>query len=517
MRINVKDIRKELKDFIKNNVYLFFTLTVTTVLSYSILIVNALTNSVDGIWHGVLTEDIIWQIPIGRWFWWVLDKVNFNVYPSIITDIKAIMLFVLAFIIIARIFAPTENNFTLWIVLSLGLISVSLSSKLAFRYASTAFAIAFLFAVLSFAIMVRYESKYADYISILLLIFSLATYQNEIGVFCSLSLLYGLKKIGENKGYFLRLLRILLYSIVFYICSIFIILKLTSMQLLNYRIDTFFSIDLIIDRLNKAFLTIPYYFVSKAIGSEPLYTNALGIVGVILNICVWLAIFIVLFYRLYKLNKNKKNLFTYIFVFVLAFVSVNIVPVVTDTYISPHMSLNIMCFYIVLILYLFTNLKKYMINSLKTVYIILFLILLGQFYMIQYDQLAMLDGKEYIKGLIYDIEETLYDTGYNGEDIVILGTPTDVDFDKKFYYDKANMYAKYGFIGERECWLGWFNNIANKTINLANEETWNKIEQQELRIQNNKTIYYPNIDGIEYKDNIVIIRLSKVTDWKYKN
>lgn len=77
----MKKVNIKYQDFI----LLFFG----SVIIYSELMINQLTNDYDGLWEGAFHNAGIWELSLGRWFWQYISRARFGTsadpYTSLIT------------------------------------------------------------------------------------------------------------------------------------------------------------------------------------------------------------------------------------------------------------------------------------------------------------------------------------------------------------------------------------------------------------------------------------------------
>lgn len=304
-----------------------------------------------------------------------------------------------------------------------------------------------------------------------------------------------------------------------------IILKLFlfgfNYQELDYRgqtsFDIFEFIYLLPERICKTYSVIWNYFNELPIDGVVLYITPLGIFGKVLYAISWVLISIFLVYEFVKIIKTHDiaKIVLYLCMIILLPIATNIILLVADTQLSSHMTLNILYLYVVLLFMSISILDRKLYKI--AVGIILGIICYSQFYMVQYDQTAMVEGKEFVSELVTRISSKLYDIDdLDKKQIVLIGSPAESPMFNKQIFDKANIYAQYGFFYMQECWDGWFKKLNHLNINIADKNVWSEVKDDVMN-DNKDHQLFPHKDSIEIRDDLIIIYISKVSDKSYWN
>lgn len=515
---------------IKKYYRLGLILLLISVLTYAMMMVNSVTGSCDAIWHGVLANSGEWEIETGRWFWLISDRLQFIICSDPVTTIFALSKYVISIILVIDIFNEDRKiDFLTVIVGSISIVSVSVCSQLGFRFQSNAFGFALLFMTAAFWISAKYSNIWSNVSIIALIASSLGCYQNHIGIICLLVCLYTIHLIIKNEDtlkiikYIGRMLIDGILGCIVYFGVLHLFLLSFSHRLgyykLDYRgqanFDIFECLSLLPERLNKIYSVLWNYFNERMIDNVVLYLTPLGVFGKILYAITWIVIGIFLVYNLIKVIKthNYINIILYVSIIILLPIATNVILLVADTHVSPHMTQNILWLYVVLLLMSVSLLKR---KSYKIIFgFVLGIICYSQFYMVQYDQTAMVEGTEFTVNLVNQISNKLYDIDdIESKQIVLIGSPAGSPLFSKQIFDKANVYAQYGFFYMQECWNGWFKYLCHLNINIADKDTWYDIK--DTMIDKDYRVF-PHKDSIEIRDDIVIVYISDVGNKSYWN
>ena len=502
-------------------------LFIISAISYAMMMLNSATNSIDSIWHGVMANSGEWEIVTGRWFWYISDRLQFIICSDPVTSLFAISKYVISVILIIDVFCRCESKILTVIIGLISLVSVSVCSELGFRFQFNAFGFAVLFAVAAFWISTKYVNRFADISIVLLIVLSLGSYQNDIGIICLLVCLYVMRMIIKNEDtlkilkYIGRMLIDGILGCVLYLIILKLFLFGFNYQELDYRgqtsFDIFEFIYLLPERICKTYSVIWNYFNELPIDGVVLYITPLGVFGKVLYTISWVLIGIFLIYEFVKIIKTHDitKIVLYLCMIILLPIATNIILLVADTQLSSYMTLNILYLYVVL---LFMSISILDHKSYKIVVgIILGIICYSQFYMVQYDQTAMVEGKEFVSEFVTQISSKLYDIDdLDKKQIVLIGSPAESPMFNKQIFDKANIYAQYGFFYMQECWDGWFGKLNHLNVNIADKNVWSEVKD-DVMSDNKDHQLFPHKDSIEIRDDLIIIYISKVSDKSYWN
>lgn len=169
-------------------------LTISVIFSfllYSVMITNELTNTYDGMWHGVYGYANDWELSIGRWFWLIIDRFRLGVTTEPGISLLSLLCFVIGNIIAEEILQIrrkfTKISFQIFLIAN-----TAVSIFLSYRYMAMTFSLSYLFSVLgafSFVAMYRYNRNIITYsiLTVGFITLSLGLYQANLG--CTLILL----------------------------------------------------------------------------------------------------------------------------------------------------------------------------------------------------------------------------------------------------------------------------------------------------------------------------------------
>lgn len=238
-----KDLENRLKKYYPTAL---FGLLFGTIL-YSMLMFLQLTNTFDGLWHQNYHYAGHGELTSGRWMLYFIEKLSMGLHAEPITSLLALSLFVLGFIVVLELFG-VENKFASFLCMALWISSTVICNTLSYRYTSIGYGIAFLLAVLGVFISLKGNNKIVSaVVSGILLGLSMACYQTYLGVFCIVAVFYLLKECGKKEesreasdngflfSFLLRIVCTAAVGAVFYLVSLFSILKVANASLSSYN------------------------------------------------------------------------------------------------------------------------------------------------------------------------------------------------------------------------------------------------------------------------------------------
>lgn len=181
--ILIQILKKHWKELIATAIFAF--------LLYSVMITNELTNTYDGMWHGVYGYANSWELSIGRWFWLAIDRLRLGITTEPGISLLSLLCFTIGNIV-------AEEMLQIWRKLSKAIFLIFLIANtsvcifLSYRYTVLPFSLSYLFSVLgafSFVSMYRYNRSKIVYsiLTVCCITLSLGLYQADIG--CTLILL----------------------------------------------------------------------------------------------------------------------------------------------------------------------------------------------------------------------------------------------------------------------------------------------------------------------------------------
>ena len=183
----------------KKNIRFFFLTFVLSVMIYSVLIANELTNTYDGMWEGAhyIAHGLL--IRTGRWFWPLIGLARKDISPEPFTSLASIALFSAGSCLITDLFKITSQGTALIVALNL-LVNTTVCAFLSYRFMSPTFAAAFFLCVLAiWSLREIKDRKLSLLMTSLFLVLSLACYQADLGCFCLMVLMFTIKDILEKE------------------------------------------------------------------------------------------------------------------------------------------------------------------------------------------------------------------------------------------------------------------------------------------------------------------------------
>lgn len=266
-----------LSSIFKNNYKELLFLTIAAFLLYSVMIVNELTNTYDGMWRGDYGYVGAWELSIGRWFWLYLDKFRTGLGAE-----PALSLLSLASLAFADVTAAEllqiNKRFSRYLFEGLMLANTAVSIYLSYRYMAPTFTFSFLFSILGAwflrAVFCDQDSKALNvFLTILFTMLSLGLYQANLGCLFVILLLLVIQSVWRQREIPFRQgvkhlfegLFLIGISCIFYVAVWNIHLKLLHVEKSSYHGASGVSIFTILSGLPKtiieAYLSFFQYFL----------------------------------------------------------------------------------------------------------------------------------------------------------------------------------------------------------------------------------------------------------------
>ena len=184
----------------KRPFYIFIISVMLSVMAYSVLIWNELTNTYDGMWQGTRYTGYKWVVSIGRWFWPMVGIMRNHLSPEPFTSMLSIILFSTGACLTTYLFGVKSNGRAVLVILNM-LINTAVCASLSYRYMSPTFAAAFLFSIIAVWLL-RQRNQHTRLMycmSVVFLVASLACYQMDLGCFCVIALLLTVLDLIEKE------------------------------------------------------------------------------------------------------------------------------------------------------------------------------------------------------------------------------------------------------------------------------------------------------------------------------
>ena len=513
-----------------------YTITfVLSVMSYSVLIGNELTNTMDGMWHGSLYSGYNWVVSIGRWFWPVVGMMRNNLSPEPFTSVASIALFTYGACLITYLFGVKSQRSAVLVSLNL-LVNTAVCVSLSYRFMSPTFALAFLFSVRAVCSLREKKGNRGLFfgMAVMFLVASLACYQMDLGCFCIMILLLTVKDMMEREdlkeaGIFILkagacgAISCCLYKIL-WDCS----LRILKIDAANYKGANQLSVRRMISffpvRLLDAYKSFFSYYLKNDIKHHVFQSSSF-------YICVWILFFAgvlaVTWMKTSSFSKVRICLVCAALLLIPAAANVTMLIAVDDYNYMIQMTMPlIMVFPCLLSLIegvgteesvyrgtakrLFPQSAQWMNLACKALMIF---VLYGSFLMVSVDQHVMLVSRQttlaFMNRVISGIETSSLSKPTDG--YVFIGRPSDNhQYQKDKVWNYSNLYARYGdFRLYTNCGTQSYRGLMrdcglNIPLNL-DDKLWHQLEKAPEVIG---MPVYPEEGYIKTVGSCVIVKLS---------
>lgn len=216
-----------------------------SVILYSMMNTQQLTNTFDGLWHQNYLHAGNGELASGRWLLRYVDKLSMGLHADPVISIGALVLFILALLLVLDLFQLT-GRLAGFLSVTLLSASVAVCATLSYRYTSLGYGLSFFLAVFGVYALFRLRHPAAAILlSGLSLGLSLACYQANLGVYCVVAVYYliflcsGRKDLLEDRGLLrqaiLRAAGALAFGAVFYLLSLRLALGFHHVSLSSYN------------------------------------------------------------------------------------------------------------------------------------------------------------------------------------------------------------------------------------------------------------------------------------------
>ncbi len=169
-----------------------------SVLLYSILITNQLTNHYDGLWSGNYALSGTWELSIGRWFWLYIDRLRIGISSEPLTSCLALFLIIIGNILIFDIFGQIGKK-TGYLAGMIIMSSTTVCNYLSYRYMSPTFGASFLLSILAAWILVKKQNRVGNMVSAMVIALGLGAYQANLACTCVILVITFIKMVIEDE------------------------------------------------------------------------------------------------------------------------------------------------------------------------------------------------------------------------------------------------------------------------------------------------------------------------------
>ncbi len=495
--------------------------------TYSLMMVNQLSNDVDGLWHGSISYAGAWELAEGRWLWRYLDKARLYLSPDPLTSLISLFMLAIAAVIILELYGIKKT----WLkaaILLLFMVNPTVGCFLSYRYMSPTFTTSVLLATVAAFFAVKLKNKILSVITFaVLLAMSMGLYQANIGCAAFLMLLdivAGLYK--ERYGIKEALTRAARY-ILSIICGGGLYIAIWNIELYRYDVEKSsyngadqYTIPNMIMHLPQSFIyatrSAISYLLSKdgrALIIPRLVFILLAALLVILAVCA--------IYLTFRKDRIRALLLTAALILLPAasggvlFLSFN--EGVQTQMTMPFVLFSAMMLYMIDMFSEGMEFKNKKIDTMAAAVagVLTMLILYGAHIQLQYDEQAMYMGRQSMTTMVDQMIDTCIAKGMYGYDYryCFIGSPADSRlFIKNDVIAKSNGYGKYGDIladakQARLTWTGFFNNELGIDIRIVDEDVYQSfMDSEEVKAMPE----FPAEGSVAQYDDCVVI---KVAQW----
>lgn len=158
----------------------FILLLVGSVIIYSELMINQLTNDYDGLWEGSFHNAGIWELSLGRWFWHYISRARFGTSADPYTSLITLAIMGLGLLLLFDLWQIRNK----YVIMLSGLLFIShpaICFELSYRYMSPTFGMAFFLSVLAVWCFEKIDNPFAAVLAgSFSIAFSMGSYQAYI-------------------------------------------------------------------------------------------------------------------------------------------------------------------------------------------------------------------------------------------------------------------------------------------------------------------------------------------------
>ncbi|NLB79608.1 MAG: hypothetical protein GX796_12435 [Clostridiaceae bacterium] len=440
-----------------------------SVLLYSLMMSQQLTNTFDGLWHQNYHQAGTAELSSGRWMLIFADKFVMGLHAEPIASILTLILFIIGFIFVLDLFR-IEKRLYGCLSLFLFISSTAISSTLSYRFTSFGYGIAYLFSILSvYAIVKCKKNITAVMMGGIFLGACMSCYQAYLAVFCVVTMFYIVFMCSrsdtiETKDVVRILLRMgcsILIGAVFYVASLSLFLRLYQTSLSGYNGISGVTLGGMITSLAKNIIRSYQYFGAYFF-MDILKINRFQPV-VWLLLAIFLILIMVIAIKIWKTKKQR---------LVLLICATLAIPIASNAYIlvagnklELQMTSGLAMFMSLTVILGFSCFNEK--HCIQNICMLLCIVLIyGNAMQVWVDQEAMYEGQNACETIATHIigdlqDEELLASNY---DYYFVGVPAENPFFSvsNIYYS-ANGYAQIGnFWVSGNCCQMSYNGLINK-------------------------------------------------------
>jgi len=516
---NIKNILTK-----KRKLALFTTIILGFIIHFE-LYSQLFTGNPDSLWNGLSHLSNLWELSLGRYGLYYMDKLTYGLASPIISTTLSIIFTALTTIILIELL-DIKNEISIILTSAFCISFPVLTNVLTYYYCSANYCLSFLFSVLSVFCIYKLENIKPwkrILMGAILFNFSISLYQTYIGITTSLCIIIPILHILKNFQAPKEINKKILESIIMGILGISIYYIITHLLLLYYHLNlssysganeiglqNFKNIKQIFIETYQIFYN--YYFTDKITINSSFnrqYLNAIFFVIIFIN---YVSIIIK--------NKTFKNKFLFceliIFTLLLPF-SINIIKLVAPKRnVGLLMCMPLLLPFIMNLSLIETVSKKTVVNLLSwlsviisTVIILTYIITASATYItikLNYNNAISITNR-----ILTQIEANPnYDINIP---ILFAGNIKNND---SYYNSTVSKFATGNvsnwnvfwndYEGSLSTWSSFINlYCGGKTVNFCNKEDYLKIIKSE-EFKNMNT--YPNTNSIKIINNIMVVKFT---------
>ena len=513
----IAEAKCKVEKFVQENKAFLICMMLFSAVVYFRLMAEELVNCYDGIWEGSFHLAGAWELSLGRWFWYYIDRLRFGVSSDPMASLMALGCFSLGLTFCFDLFEA--KGFPRYLAGGLFLCSQSVLINLSYRYMSPTFGAAFLFGMLGVWICARVKSFFGGMLAgSVCICLSLGAYQAFIGCICLAVIGWCITKAKDTSAnVFLPLVKgggAILLGGIEYLAMWNLRLWLCQVEKSSYAGASTYSFLNTLLKLPKRLDAVIQWFTLyyKGIVCKTLYFGGLKL---------YLLFFVLaaLFFAVdiwSVLRRRKFNGIVYLLLAIVVPIAVGAVLLVaTETYLSTQMT-GAYAFVIPIFLLLMAAAAKKS-NLLKAINIaaslVAVVILYASFLQVQVDQKTMSETRKSSMNVVAEIHERL-----GAEDLLsqelrycFIGTPAG----NPMYYRSETFWNAngYTYIGGgwldtasiTRSWNGLVHDICQLQLNICPAEEYDRLSQDE-RVESMPV--FPEAGSVIKIGDVVVVKVS---------
>lgn len=241
--------------------------------------------SQDGLWNSLAySEPTGWEISLGRWGIWLVDKiVNYLAIPTI-TGVVSIVVISIATVFIVDIL-KLKNKITIFLASAAMVVAPSLTSTMIYAYTSVAYCMAMLISVLTVWLIFKNANNILSrilniFFALILFIISLGIYQSYIGVVIGLTAMRLIRDLFDNeisiKWFFIHgfiMVFVVIIGGLIYSNVTEVILEKMNVDMTNYKGMQSISLENTVNNLSTSIPKIYNDFKEFYLGESIVYNE----------------------------------------------------------------------------------------------------------------------------------------------------------------------------------------------------------------------------------------------------